>query len=251
MTLEWFLCTDRHHEPLARRLEALVSPSFRVRVFRVEDLGGAPGRAAGGFAVQDFKLECILRALEESEATWVVWSDADVQPLVAPQDLRARILEHLGSADVYAQREFEDCGLNVGFLVLRNPEARDVVWRLRERMRVTRGLDQKVLNGLVLSGQVDVGRLPNAFWASSNAMARPALEDLVLHHANFVLLDERGDSRDPRPKLAQLDAVAAMRRGDDTAAWRSLLDRICADASLAKYRDRHFPETARRQWLQH
>ncbi|KAJ8600418.1 hypothetical protein CTAYLR_001467 [Chrysophaeum taylorii] len=253
--MQWYLACDRNHQVLAARLEAALedddSSLFEPRVFRVEDLRGLPGRAAGGLAVQDFKLACIDRALGENpEGSYIVWSDADVQPLAPLSELRAAIeRESATQMDVYAQREFEDVGVNVGFLVLRVTETtRTLFAKVRRTMTETRALDQKVLNRMLVAGEATVARLPSSFWASSNATARPTLDSLVLHHANFVPGDARSDARDPTPKLDQLDAVAAMRRANNAPVWDAFLDRLATDPTLHQYRDRHFPLVDRPRW---
>ena len=68
------------------------------------------------------------------------------------------------------------------------------------------------------------------------------LHELVLHHANFVIDVQRRPSSDPSPKLAQLDAVRRCFDEKDAAAFGTLAGLIAADASLAKYRERHFPD---------
>ena len=53
---------------------------------------------------------------------------------------------------------------------------------------------------------------------------------------------ERRPSSDPAPKLAQLDAVRRCFDEMDAAAFGTLAGSIAGDASLAKYRERHFPD---------
>eukprot|EP01046_Picozoa_sp_COSAG06_P011316 COSAG06_NODE_642_length_13482_cov_21.927296_14_plen_133_part_00 len=61
----------------------------------------------------------------------------------------------------------------------------------------------------------------------------------------------RTTSADPTPKLAQLDAVAALRARADAgeaaaaqADFEALWTTLRSDPSLAKYRNRHFPPEA-------
>ena len=93
---------------------------------------------------------------------------------------------------------------------------------------------------LANEASIRVRRLPTTFWASS--AAAPLLHELVLHHANFVIDNERRPSSDPSPKLAQLDAVRRCFDEKDAAAFGTLAGLIAGDASLAKYRERHFPD---------
>ena len=261
--MAWFCCSDGNHWPLAERLvaqlDAEASP-FAVSCRRVDDLGGLPGRAAGGLPVQDFKLGELERICGEADdGRAVVWSDVDVQVLGPLPDLRRAIDSAVASrrgADLFCQREFRDAGLNVGFLVLvPSPRLRGFLRRWRDEMRQTRRLDQKVLNHVLLRGGdgVTIARLSGAFWASSNA-APPPLRSLVLHHANFTLDEARRPSSDPTPKVAQLDLVRGLRaRADDgdaaaEADWGAWVGRIRADASLARYRERHFPAADQPAW---
>lgn len=222
LSFDLFRC--RHHESLASRLVASIECFFEPVVFREDDFGGIPGRAAGGLVVQQFKIDCILKALDELKGNeYMVWSDADVQPF-SVETLRRRIEEVVGSGeDAYAQREFEECGVNVGFLILKK-SARSLFENLKNEMTRTKALDQKVLNRMILAGTARVSRLPSIFWASSNAAAKPNLQDLVLHHANFVLAKDHRDSRDPRPKLDQLDTVLLLVQQNDQANWANFLD---------------------------
>ena len=243
--LEWHARSDGNHWPLAERLRASLDGTtlFDARIARVDDLNGLPGRAAGGKPVQRFKLRELRRIASEA-STPFVWSDVDVQPLGSLQRLHDAITDALRTDDdLYVQREFEDCGCNVGFLIVRPSPRLDTfleTW-LRD-LEKTNTLDQKILNRYLLANEasISVKRLPTTFWASS--AAAPLLHELVLHHANFVIDNERRPSSDPSPKLAQLDAVRRCFDEKDAAAFGTLAGSIAGDASLAKYRERHFPD---------
>ena len=141
------------------------------------------------------------------------------------------------------QREFEDCGCNVGFLIVRpSPQLNTFLETWLRDLEETNALDQKILNRYLLENKasIRVRRLPTTFWASS--AAAPLLHELVLHHANFVIDTQRRPSSDPSPKIAQLDAVRRCFDEKDAAAFGTLAGSIAGDASLAKYRERHFPD---------
>ena len=243
--LEWHARSDGNHWPLAERLRASLDGTtlFDARIARVDDLNGLPGRAAGGKPVQRFKLRELMRIAAEA-STPFVWSDVDVQPLGSLQRLHDAITDALRTDDdLYVQREFEDCGCNVGFLIVRpSPQLNTFLEKWLRDLEETNTLDQKILNRYLLANEasISVRRLPTTFWASS---ARPPpLSELVLHHANFVVDVERRPSSDPSPKLAQLDSVKRCFDEDDGAAFGTLASSIEADASLKKYRERHFPD---------
>ena len=176
-----------------------------------------------------------------------------MQALGPVSALRARIDAELaahGAADLLAQRECADAGVNVGFLVARpSPRLAAFARRWRAEVLATGALDQKILDRIALAGDdpVAVRRLPAAFWASSH-VAPPDLEALVLHHANFVLDEARRPATDPAPKLAQLDLVRACRERGDRAAFAAFVGAVRGDASLARYRARHFPPAAVDAW---
>ena len=257
--IPWFCCSDGNHWPLAERLVAQLggeASPFAPSCRRVEDLGGLPGRAAGGLPVQDFKLRELERLCGAARCPFFVWSDVDVQPLGPLDALRAAAAAAVRDADLACQREFADAGLNVGFLVVRlSPRLAAFLRAWREEMAATKRLDQKVLNQIVLRGgaPVRIARLDAAVWASSNA-APPPLGELLLHHANFTLDVERRPSSDPTPKLAQLDLVRGLRvradagDSDAVAEWDAWISRIRSDASLDRYRARHFPAADRDAW---
>ena len=242
--LAWHASSDGNHWPLAERLRAsLDSELFDARITRVDDLNGLPGRAAGGKPVQRFKLRELRRIASEA-STPFVWSDVDVQPLGSLRRLHDAIHDALRTdADLFVQREFADCGCNVGFLIVRpSPRLDAFLEKWLRDLESTNTLDQKILNRYLLSNEasISVKRLPTRFWASS--AAPPPLAELVLHHANFVIDVQRRPSSDPSPKLAQLDAVRRCFDEDDVDAFDTLASSIAADASLAKYRERHFPD---------
>jgi len=243
--LEWHARSDGNHWPLAERLRASLDGTtlFDARIARVDDLNGLPGRAAGGKPVQRFKLRELRRIASEA-STPFVWSDVDVQPLGSLQRLHDAITDALRTDDdLYVQREFEDCGCNVGFLIVRpSPQLNTFLETWLRDLENTNTLDQKILNRYLLTNEasISVRRLPTTFWASSSAP--PPLSQMLLHHANFVIDTERRPSSDPSPKLAQLDVVKRCFDEDDGDAFDTLASSIEADASLKKYRERHFPD---------
>ena len=144
--LEWHARSDGHHWPLAERLRASLDDEtlFDARIARVDDLNGLPGRAAGGTPVQRFKLRELMRIAAEASRPFV-WSDVDVQPLGSLQRLHDAITDALRTDDdLYVQREFEDCGCNVGFLIVRpSPQLNTFLETWLRDLEETNALDQK------------------------------------------------------------------------------------------------------------
>ncbi|KAK7242337.1 hypothetical protein SO694_00012039 [Aureococcus anophagefferens] len=153
--IPWFCCSDGNHWPLAERLVAQLggeASPFAPSCRRVEDLGGLPGRAAGGLPVQDFKLRELERLCGAARCPFFAWSDASACSR-SGRSTRAR-----GAAAAAAVAA-----------------ARGVCASGREEMAATKRLDQKVLNQIVLRGgaPVRIARLDAAVWASSNAAPPP------------------------------------------------------------------------------
>ena len=157
--LEWHARSDGNHWPLAERLRANLDGTalFDARIARVDDLNGLPGRAAGGKPVQRFKLRELMRVASEASRPFV-WSDVDVQPLGSLQRLHDAINEALRTDDdLYVQREFADCGCNVGFFIVRPSPRLDAFlenW-LRD-LEASNTLDQKILNRYLLANEASI-----------------------------------------------------------------------------------------------
>eukprot|EP00808_Paulinella_micropora_P020278 g73252.t1 len=194
-------CFDNNHRPLRDQFVASLdcqghNPCFELRETFVQDFGAHPTRAAGGFRVQAFKLELVLRTLDalleklksppvpgqsagSPLAQYFVFSDVDIQCLGCPR----RLYGALGTAintfaggtslpDVLFQREFETAGVNVGFILIRAaPAVRQLFQAVHEEVCRHHRMDQKVMNRVLLKSgaqHLRAGRLPSTFWASSN-----------------------------------------------------------------------------------
>ena len=233
----------------------------------VDDMRAVAGRAAGGVPVMDFKLHCLLHTCLAQHPTELqaaggvpegghfIWSDVDVQP-TAPLPLLRSVLQRLaseGAVDVWTQRELQHAGTNVGFMVLRKSSAtRQLLQAVRNEMASTGGLDQNVLNKMILSrdnhGAV-VRRLPATLWASSNAASAPPLDQLLLHHANFILRDgKKYIATDPHPKMQQLARVKSLVEEMDLDGWRTMVTEIAEDPGLAAYKARYFGSEILAAW---
>merc|ERR1719414_2516431 len=146
--------------------------------------------------------------------------------------------------DLVLQKEFEDIGVNIGFVAMRSCPATAAFWKhVHSEIERTKALDQRVVNNTLYSGMARRefgllwGRFPAQLWASSMAGLGEMPEGLVLHHANFTI--ERSKSFDPSLKLDQMSMVAAYAKGDRDGLlhWLNL---VRSDKSMADYRDRHF-----------
>lgn len=242
----------------------------------VDDMQAVPARAAGGVPVMDFKLHCLLhtclqtpqsqrdqqnatqttRSNNISEGEHFIWSDVDVQP-TAPlhhlHDMLKDIVER--KVDIWTQREFEEAGTNVGFMMLRKTSAtRQLLQAVRTEMAKSGGLDQNLLNKMILAGDTHgavVRRFPATIWASSNANNAPPLDELLLHHANFIVRPPGGKqyaATDPRPKLKQLERVSDLISRQDRTGWHTVIAEIKEDRGLAAYKARHFDAETIAAW---
>jgi len=250
----------------------------------VDDMQAIPARAAGGVPVMDFKLHCLLHTCLQtpqrdqqnatqttligsnniSEGGHFIWSDVDVQPTAPLHHLHAmlKVLAPEGNnnntqVDIWTQREFEEAGTNVGFMMLRKSSAtRQLLQAVRTEMAKSGGLDQNLLNKMILAGDTHgavVRRLPATIWASSNAENAPPLDELLLHHANFIVRPPGGTktkyaATDPRPKLEQLERVSDLISRQDRTGWRAVIAEIKEDRGLAAYKARHFDAETITAW---
>ena len=58
-----------------------------------------------------------------------------------------------GGADMIFQKEFEDLGVNIGFMAIRNTEASRSFWDyVHAEIKRTQALDQRVVNNSLYSG---------------------------------------------------------------------------------------------------
>eukprot|EP00927_Polykrikos_kofoidii_P074585 TRINITY_DN70597_c0_g1_i1.p1 TRINITY_DN70597_c0_g1~~TRINITY_DN70597_c0_g1_i1.p1 ORF type:complete len:344 (-),score=51.47 TRINITY_DN70597_c0_g1_i1:70-951(-) len=222
-------------------VESMLDP-FELREYFIEDLGVMKGRAGGGIPTYLYKSQKISDALDEVDEEEVfLFTDVDIQFLSPVQELIENISDGM---DLVLQREFEDIGVNIGFLALRKTAACIAFWKhVRNEIERTQALDQRVVNNALYSGLAarEFGlrwdKFPSEIWASSQAWSGPAPEKVLVHHANFTVL--RSTSADPSGKLCQMADVRSSVRGD-----RTELDRFVTivqnDQTMADYRDRHF-----------
>lgn len=224
----------------------------------VQDLGVMAGRAGGGLPTYLYKATKVLKALDEVAAGEVfIFSDVDIQ-FFRPVD--GLVNECMASGvDLILQREFEDIGVNIGFMAMRSTQACRAFWAaVREEVVKSQGLDQRIVNNMLYSGEAaELGlrwdRFPPRVWCSAMGYPSGVLpEGVVIHHANFTI--ERSTSSDPSIKLEQMRLVRAavlvqMRdegveaSPDDVEALaelQSFLAAVAVDCTMADYRDRHF-----------
>ncbi|CAK9096145.1 Sulfate transporter 4.1 [Durusdinium trenchii] len=155
-----------------------------------------------------------------------------------------------GGVDMIFQKEFEDLGVNIGFMAIRNTPASRGFWEyVHSEISRTQALDQRVVNNSLYSGHAaeEFGlrwdRWPSEIWASSMAFSGPLPEGLLVHHANFLL--EKAPSADPGPKLEQLKLLQAQTPTASPAtlaAWSTFLAAAREAPAMHDYRSRHFGE---------
>lgn len=208
----------------------------------IEDLGVLKNRAGGGVPTYLYKAQKIKDALEATEESeCFLFTDVDVQ-FLGP--VRAIVEEAVKGRDLVFQREFEDIGVNIGFVAVRNTQGSRAFWHhVHAEILRTQALDQRVVNNALYSGMAERefslswGRFPAEIWASSMAFSGPPPAGLVLHHANFTL--ERAVAKDPSLKLAQMVMVSSYARGD-TALLLDFVKAVQTNQSMLDYRERHF-----------
>uniref|UniRef100_A0A7S4UGE4 Nucleotide-diphospho-sugar transferase domain-containing protein n=1 Tax=Alexandrium monilatum TaxID=311494 RepID=A0A7S4UGE4_9DINO len=237
----FFFC-DSNFRPLRDRLVSSQRGEFELQEDFIEDLGVMQNRAGGGVPTYLYKAQKIKNALDSVEEGEVfVFSDVDIQFLGS---VRGIVEETIADVDLVLQREFDDIGVNIGFIAMRNVAATRAFWKhVHSEIERIRGLDQRVVNNTLYSGLarqqfgLHWARFPPEVWASSMAGSGKLPEKLVLHHANFTI--ERSKSFDPSLKLEQMDMVSSYVSGDREGLlhWVEL---VASDRSMADYRDRHF-----------
>lgn len=208
--MKWFFFYDANFRPLRDHMVASESGELELCEDFIEDLGVLKNRAGGGVPTYLYKAQKIKDALEATEESeCFLFTDVDVQ-FLGP--VRAIIEEAVKGRDLVLQREFEDIGVNIGFVAVRNTRGTRAFWHhVHAEIVRTQALDQRVVNNALYSGMAERefsltwGRFPAEIWASSMAFDGPPPAGLVLHHANFTL--ERAIAKDPSLKLAQMAIV--------------------------------------------
>lgn len=224
----------------------------------IEDLGVTKNRAGGGMPTYLYKSTKIREALQKvDEGEIFIFCDVDIQFF---RPVEALVLECMGdSVDLVLQREFEDIGVNIGFMGMRNTAACRAYWdAVNVEIKETQGFDQRAANNVLYSGEAEGrfglrwDRFPMKVWCSALAYPSGTLpEGIVIHHANYVI--EYLQASNPASKIAQFavlrDALLAhgpvsedWRTSDEPSAQalRTLLADIAATDMMSDYRDKHF-----------
>jgi len=239
--MKLFFFFDSNFRRLRDHMVASHQNEFELMEDFIEDLGVMQNRAGGGVPTYLYKAQKIKNALDTVEEGEVfVFSDVDIQ-FLGP--VRGIVEESIVGVDLVLQREFEDIGVNIGFIAVRNTAATRAFWKhVHCEIERIRGLDQRVVNNALYSGLArELGlqwaRFPPEIWASSMAGSGKLPERLLLHHANFTI--ERSKSFDPSLKLEQMALVTSYVSGDQEGLLQ-WVGAVCEDRSIADYRDRHF-----------
>ncbi|CAJ1328819.1 unnamed protein product [Effrenium voratum] len=122
-----------------------------VREDILDDLKGN-NRAGGGMPTYLYKSAKIRKALDEVEDGEVfLFTDVDVQYF---QPVKGIVEERMASGvDMIFQKEFEDIGVNIGWMALRNTGPCRAFWdHVYGEISRTQALDQRVVNNSLYSG---------------------------------------------------------------------------------------------------
>jgi len=241
--MKWFFFYDANFRPLRDHMVGSHADTFELREDFIEDLGVMKNRAGGGVPTYLYKAQKIKDALEETEeGECFLFTDVDIQFLRPVQSV---VEESIAGLDLVLQREFEDIGVNIGFVAVRNTPASRAFWQhVHAEIVRTQALDQRVVNNTLYSGLaerefgVTWGRFPAEIWASSMAFHGPPPDGVSVHHANFTV--ERAVAKDPSLKLEQMAMVAAYANGGERQPLLDFVEAARACQAMLDYRDRHF-----------
>jgi len=249
--MKLFFFYDRNFSPLRDQMVASLeecggAAALSLQEDLLDDLKGN-NRAGGGLPTYLYKSAKIRQALSEVEEDEVfLFSDVDIQFF---QPVHSVVEECMATGvDMILQKEFEDIGVNIGFMAIRNSSACRAFWEhVHSEISRTQALDQRVVNNSLYSGHAtsEFGlrwdRWPSSIWASSMAFSGPLPEPLLVHHANFLV--EKAASADPQPKVAQLRQLREAMlsgKGREDAAWAEFMEAARTSPAMLDYRDRHF-----------
>jgi len=236
-----FFFWDDNFRALRDQMVASLADDWDVHESHLVDHQAVLGRAGGGLPTYLYKAQAIVRALEScAEGEVFVFCDVDIQFF---RPVLPAVMEAVKGMDLVFQREFEDIGVNIGFVAVRANKRTQQFWELVYAEIVkNKGLDQRIVNNMLLSevASKELGitwaRFPLSFWASSQGWSGNFPENVLLHHANFTT--EKSNSNDPSLKVEQLDLVRSLLSEEKgLQAW---LSTIKGDTTLATYRERHF-----------
>mmetsp|Transcript_33919 Transcript_33919/g.90946 ORF Transcript_33919/g.90946 Transcript_33919/m.90946 type:complete len:282 (+) Transcript_33919:49-894(+) len=237
-----FFFYDGSFKPLRDRMVGSLPDELEVREDFIEDLGVMKNRAGGGVPTYLYKAQKIKDALDAVEDGEVfLFCDVDIQFFAPVREVVEKCME---GVDLVLQREFEDIGVNIGFLAIRNTPASHAFWaHIHSEIERLKGLDQRIVNNTLYSQQATQdfgllwGRFPPEVWASSMAFSGKMPERLLIHHANFTI--ERPKASDPSVKLAQMDMVRKYTEGDE-AELLDFVQLVVTNEAMIDYRDRQF-----------
>jgi len=227
--------------------------AFQLQEDILDDLKGN-NRAGGGMPTYLYKSAKICKALDEVDKDEVfLFTDVDVQYFQPIHQIVEDCM--VNGTDIIFQKEFEDIGVNIGFMAMRNTLACRGFWDyVHAEISRTQALDQRVVNNSLYSGHArgEFGlrwdRWPSKIWASSMAFSGPLPEAIAVHHANFLI--DKAPSADPMPKLEQLKQLASElhERKEQVQAtatvrpWATFMEAARGCQAMLDYRSRHFGE---------
>lgn len=155
----------------------------------------APG---SGVFIWTYKTEMIIKAIKEHllDNEIIVISDVDIQffkPVIPT------INEYMQNVDMSFQKEWENSGVNIGFMAIRCNKDTLKFWEtVYNDLIVSKHWDQGIVNHLLYKTKYDIkwNTFPPTIWTWTQGNLK---KDIILHHANSASSQEG--------KFIQMDAV--------------------------------------------
>lgn len=141
------------------------------------------GATGGGLHGWVTKFDFIISILEKNPGEYVLYSDIDIVFLKPCKD---SLLELLKDNDIVFQREYEESGVNVGFIAMKSNEACLHFWKkAKEALLATGEWEQLLINKILNMPETDIrwSRLPSNYLNSTilqdNSLSESEIETKI------------------------------------------------------------------------